>query len=929
MGNAIKSFDQLQKEFLKNEDKCLPQNSKQEYLEFIIVKKSQFIYNYLKLTLLLNDEINDQFIYKQFTDIKENTKIKVKLDDIKFKTINNTLYFEIQKIEFLKSISQNILNEHYNHFNFTFHAYANSLYELENINYNSLISMPVKIMEKETDSNESKIIFKDVNKKKININFDKNKFKIEGQKNYLLEGFLLKENKHLIQLNNSSITEIDENLDKNRGIEQSSISKLFNIKGKIKEFDLKTKFVKVINEEDKNQYSIELNNKLLSKISINCICQFIHFSKIDETKFKFNYFSDIKYNQKTYITLNFLDFNEKYYNRVKCDKVTKEINDKKMILEIDDNPYKNVEIKTLIFEKINENKIVEVQKQFNLEVNIGKLNIFDSLLKKNEGYSYQFYYQSTDKDLLPKKYQIKDANNEVYEVYPENNKNEFYQRFTIINVPFQNIEENYKIDNLSQFSLNEEKKDEENGKSLKYLFSINGKITEFHKFKLTKGEDYKNFYNSIKFYENDLESFFKNYFFKEYKLLYRDIIYIQDQEKDANILNLFSNKEIEILLNDVLQKGFEKYIFNNCKKDYLLMKYICFAVLCLKAKTKISDAKNFGLILLDFKDLLTHLNMEYIDRIKALIAITKENLYNKLEYYQLNIAKAKEKDSKYFYYGEALEKLMSIINGLQEKSKFYKGLRQFNGIILEDKLTNKNIYSGTILNLKDIQLELMKSLSQFCFIQKGVNNLYASYWKSARTIILNPDYYLGIYYNRNNLSNNIKKRMTACTLFVLFHEIAGHMKTHINNEVDSPNQIYLNDFKLVQINMDNFDSGFLFEYILAGKFISCKYFMNSKISEELLDENLYLGENFDELREKLEQIKYALSSKVEVGVDGDKKKIESLDELCEDINYNYYNMSYNDLFIFFSNLDEEKKIKMKDSEAYKYFLSFYREGKKI
>jgi hypothetical protein len=223
MGNAIRNFDQLQKEFLKNEDKCLPQNSKQEYLEFIIVKKSQFIYNYLKLTLFLNDEINDQFIYKQFTDIKENTKIKVKLDDIKFKTINNTLYFEIQKIEFLKSISQNILNEHYNHFNFTFHAYANSLYELENINYNSLISMPVKIMEKETDSNESKIIFKDVNKKKININFDKNKFKIEGQKNYLLEGFLLKENKHLIQLNNSSITEIDENLDKNRGIEQSSI----------------------------------------------------------------------------------------------------------------------------------------------------------------------------------------------------------------------------------------------------------------------------------------------------------------------------------------------------------------------------------------------------------------------------------------------------------------------------------------------------------------------------------------------------------------------------------------------------------------------------------------------------------------------------------------------------------------------------------
>jgi len=80
--------------------------------------------------------------------------------------------------------------------------------------------------------------------------------------------------------------------------------------------------------------------------------------------------------------LNFLDFNEKYYNRVKCDKITKEINEKNMILEIDDNPNKSVEIKTLIFEKINENNIFECQKQFNLEVNIGKINKFDSLLKK-------------------------------------------------------------------------------------------------------------------------------------------------------------------------------------------------------------------------------------------------------------------------------------------------------------------------------------------------------------------------------------------------------------------------------------------------------------------------------------------------------------------------------------------------------------------
>ena len=240
MGNIIKSFEQLQKEFVKIEDKSLPQNSKEQYLEFIVIKKNKFIYNYLKLTLLLKEEINDQFIFKQFTDIKENTKIKVRLDDIKFTILNDKLYFEIQKIENIKSNNQNISNKQYTHFNFAFHTYVNNLSELENINNNSLISMPVKIKEKETDSNESKIIFKDINKQKINIIYDKEKFKIEGQKKYLLEGFLLKENKTLIQLQNSNISEIDEGIEQS----QSSISKLFNIKGKINEFDFKEKFVK-------------------------------------------------------------------------------------------------------------------------------------------------------------------------------------------------------------------------------------------------------------------------------------------------------------------------------------------------------------------------------------------------------------------------------------------------------------------------------------------------------------------------------------------------------------------------------------------------------------------------------------------------------------------------------------------------------------
>ena len=244
------------------------------------------------------------------------------------------------------------------------------------------------------------------------------------------------------------------------------------------------------------------------------------------------------------------------------------------------------------------------------------------------------------------------------------------------------------------------------------------------------------------------------------------------------------------------------------------------------------------------------------------------------------------------------------------------------------------MYSGSILNIQDIQLELYKNIGQFCIIQTGKPNLYGSYWSYARTIFINPDTILDKYYlNYSFVQNDITKRATSGTLFVIFHEAAGHLKTHINNETDSPNQIYVKDFDLQEIKMIKNDSGFLFEYILSLSSISCKYFVYSSISEDLLVEELYLGDNFDDLQNILKQIKYVLSpnnNSVNYTTEQEKKQKDLFEKKIEDINLNYHKMTVNELLDFFSSLDDETMAEMKKSEAYKFFLTFFEEkGKKV
>ena len=272
---AIKCYHELNEEFIKVNKNNL------RYFETIVLGKNRFSNEYFKLTLLLDNEINDQFIINVFNEVKENSKICINFEDIIFRTLNGKLFFEIKEIKKLIFLEQKTIKENFKIYCFSFHNYINSLNDLKQIKYNCLVSMPVKEKEMESFTNEPIFKFKDINKKELTINVDIKKFNVEGQKVYLLEGFLYDiEVSKFIQLPNSNIKEIKDFLYKDKNYAQSDILPLVNFKGKIKTFNFIDKIINIEIEEKQNQFEVEISDKFFTKISINCDCYFLIFQKL-------------------------------------------------------------------------------------------------------------------------------------------------------------------------------------------------------------------------------------------------------------------------------------------------------------------------------------------------------------------------------------------------------------------------------------------------------------------------------------------------------------------------------------------------------------------------------------------------------------------------------------------------------------------------
>ena len=249
---------------------------------------------------------------------------------------------------------------------------------------------------------------------------------------------------------------------------------------------------------------------------------------------------------------------------------------------------------------------------------------------------------------------------------------------------------------------------------------------------------------------------------------------------------------------------------------------------------------------------------------------------------------------------------------------FFQLIHQFNSIIRMENNYKENMYSGSILNVDDVKLDILKNLNNYLFISTEINSLDSAIWINSKVLVV---YYFRIYNGQKRLSNlsiEEKKRLESAFLFIYFHEYTGHLKTNINNYLSSPTTAYLNNLEVKKFVFEENDSGFILENILNDDDIKISQFYKNELSPKLLDIKLYLQKDFKDLKSVLNDIYKNKEESLKEG----KKFIDSKkykNEILKDIDNNFEFMSYRELFHIFSNLEGEEKENAKKTRAYKYF----------
>ena len=500
---------------------------------------------------------------------------------------------------------------------------------------------------------------------------------------------------------------------------------------------------------------------------------------------------------------------------------------------------------------------------------------------------------------------------------PDKNENKLKERFTIVNFPKQDIKD---IFGLSEFN-NSVYEGINNFKSLILIDNNNKRTIKLFK-KSDQLEQKKDFFVSEKL-ENALE-----------KASLQCAINFNENYKDKlyNIDKEHINKLCELVYE--LFDGFQNLKFENSKRHYKIVRdTVSFALnyfeVILLGKYY-SYRKNYE-ILLD-----SMINLEYIDRIKILVSfLVKIMRYidaKKNNYDMFHLVDIDDKNSyeEFPFVKDAFDVFYKIIDNLTEDCQFFQAIHQFNSLIYKDIITNKGLHSGSILNLNDIKLELVKNINRFIFLsEKSFNHCHehANFEPSGLLVTFNM---FSFSKEEDNVLNeeNFAKASSAI-LFLLFHECLGHQKKNINNKKsNTPEKHYKSDFQY--FSNPKIDTGLAFEIILIGKVVDIKYFMNSKNTEKLLDPNLYIGKDFNELKHiysLIENDNINIQNQEENNVNQEESNNQinknAIQSENKNIHQNKDHLMYPELFKLYSEISKEQEEKLKDDEDYQIFLSIY------
>ena len=875
---------------------------------------------YLNLTIRIEKEICNDFItLDNINDkrIKIGAIISFDSKDLEINVLNDKIYIRIKKINFHKDENKIIMNKEYNRIDFNFFKFAytyDNIYQ-ENLsetkNYIYSIILKVNLI----DIIENKYEFYDINNDKVPLDYSKIKHLIEGQKIYVFNSLSFQKTESCIQLvplKYSSIIPVDENniIYQNMKIDNENI---VSLKGTIDKFNLAEEEIEII-DDNKKYLKIKLNNRLLKKISLGCICDFKCFKQKKNNEFQFTEFSDIIVYEKTLISFNIIN-NNRYYNQIIIDNKINDIsNDNEMKIEINvDQSEKNELVKNI---KLRRKENNEEAVDYNLEIDRGKENTHNLYLGQDGKFSYQIYYVAKNEEKIKQDFSIHIGNDNIKFNNFDYFGNKFKKRITFINIPT----ELYKIKELSS------EKNDEKTISIKVLKLMNESENEYIFKILNRGS------KKIKFdYDKlDLElinSFYDDYF-KSITKLKDDHQSIKNNSKNKYHNLFYGTEKIENYMK-YINDGISNYIYNNNEKDYLFLKKLCFAIIYYNNRKD-----DFGTTLNNYYNNFASKNqgiheLEFIERIKCLIALANEYKNGKQNPGRVEIVRVEdEKNEDYEYIIKAHKLFIEIINDLKETDLLFLIIQQFNSLIYEELNIKESMYSGSILNINDVKLEIYKNLNSFYLCSYYIRKLYAAIYINPKVIVIYPNEFLDDNTINYTGDNEIEDRKVSAVLFLLFHELCGHLKTHINNEDDSPRIIYLNDLKIEVIELKKNDSGFLLEFSFVQGSIEVENFVNSENSKKLLNKELYLGENFQELSKILNSIEDCIqetfkskTDKINTIITKSKKYKDYDENTKKHIKFNFKNLNYNQLTNLLYGMDEQSLNENK--EIYDYYLSFY------
>ena len=555
------------------------------------------------------------------------------------------------------------------------------------------------------------------------------------------------------------------------------------------------------------------------------------------------YFSQsILINFFTVINIHFLDYNESnYYDKIIIENTEFNIDEKEkycVVCAYKENDYYSTKI---ILEKSKKDKSNII---FHFFIYKGLLNKINAFINNHEENSYfiEYFFMSIDYPLKEIDIDTKiiiEMHNKKYELkYFDNFDSINRKRYNVLNVPFQ------KIKNF-----------DENGLLTKVINSIQISKIFYKKNYITFG--IFNIREVIPKKDSKDNSYFDNYY-KDFGDVYDYIIENKNVIEDIkNICKFkYNNSEIDKSKNTRITIYNSKLTLSQFKTRIGLL--LCYYISQCENEYQLRD------FLADFYSIqvkIGYSKLSYLQKLRIMIFFLRKKCENSSSLDKL-ISIQNLPENSPFFLADKLNK--EEIKNLTEFSRFFAAYLHIDSYIMYNYLKKEPSYTFSLELLFVMKFLLLSNYEDFIFTTNEISDSLAYNADNENITVINQNkmFKRNIVFQRNFDSKTSMDLAFPISLEFRHEKNCHKKKNHKNSKYLSPFLFY-RDGKFEKIKTEveiegkiikKGESGRLVESFLTTDETELLNLKNVHIFGELLDNKLFIGRDFDNLRNKMKEI---------------------------------------------------------------------------